>query len=179
NGTTPEPLVTSNKFQRGQDIIELFKHDSNADKVLLAYTNERVEQLNASIAGRDAPEHGDTLFCPQDRVKYTMLDTNTSVPFIVRPLAGILEYNTKYRTLEHLRNMPGISYGFLSSEEGDDVILAYVFGHYQYKRMHDDLMQKAVASNAAIETKFKEKAAAWASRNHDSALAKQRAKAWR
>lgn len=179
NGTTPEPLVTSDKFQRGLDIIELFKHDSSADKVLLAYTNERVEQLNALIAGRDAPEYGDALFCPQDRVKYTMLDTNTSVPFIVRPFAGILEYNTKYRTLEHLRNMPGISYGFLSSEEGDDVILAYVFGHYQYKRMHDDLMQKAVASNAAIETKFKEKAAAWASRNHDSALAKQRAKAWR
>src|SRR5690606_41162244 len=126
-----------------------------------------------------APASGYTLLWRQDRLKYPMLDTRPSMPFIVRPFAGILEYNTRYRTLEHLRNMPGISYGFLSSEEGDDVILAYVFGHYQYKRMHDDLMQKAVASNAAIETKFKEKAAAWASRNHDSALAKQRAKAWR
>lgn len=50
SGADPEPLLEHSTFKRGVDLVsEYFKHDN---AVVLAYTNERVQELNKLIEGK-------------------------------------------------------------------------------------------------------------------------------
>lgn len=188
-GTQPvEELITNEDFVRGVDIVDMYKNSAYLNGVdavvLLAYTNERVEVLNAAIAGKNLPDTADNLFSPTLRQNYKFYPSNKEVTYITTINGNALELNSKYKTLEHLITMSNefeqLSFALLmDKEEDEEYQFAYVFGHYQYKITLDDLMQKAADSNAVIEKQFGMSAKTWAGMHKHDPLARKRAKAWR
>ena len=185
-GGKPKALESNKNFIRGVDIVEkykLYNDHLDADPVLLAYTNMRVESLNAQIAGKDTPDHTDVLFSPTTRMHYIMdhfIETS-KVESIVTAFGGEeLLFNTKYKTLEHLITMQNVQFIQLHTEaEGEFVTHACVFGHYQYKLALDELKFAAANSNKEIEHIHKTSAKMWAGANPHSKLTRARSKAWR
>ncbi len=177
-GEEPEPLPENANFVRGQDIVESYKaHD---DAVILAYTNERVESLNALIQGRMEPESGDKLFCPTMQKTFIFNGWVDNPTEVTLPFGEPLVLGTKYRTLEYLHTMDDVLFADVTTEEGDDVIMAVTFGHYNYKLKLGVLKAEAAESNQAIERhKPGYKAAAWAKVHNTHSLARKRAHAWR
>lgn len=175
----PAPLEGNSHFIRGKDIIQEYLKSSD-DKVLLAYTNKRVQYLNSQIQGRTEPIEGDNLFCPTNRQGYIFNQFVTKPERIERMSGDPLELNSKYKTLEGLHKMPDIQYAEVVNDEGETVVLACVFGHYSYKSYLDALKKEAAESNSDIERKNPGfNAAAWAKFNPQQKEARRRAKAWR
>lgn len=173
-GKQPEPLEEHECFIRGQDIA--IKPGSN--DVLLAYTNKRVQELNAQIACKDVPEPGDILFSPTTHKTYTFLHEVTAPDEIMCPYAGLLARDSKYKTLEFIE--PKYNFALVTTEEGECITVAYIFGHSAYNEKAAELKADAAKTNAAIEKEFKGyKAAVWAKANNTHKLARARAKAWR
>lgn len=181
NGENPTPLrPVLGYFERGQDIIEAYKKSDDA--VILAYTNKRVQELNALAQGYEQPKERDELFSPTTQGRYTFESWTplALVDHIDRPRGDEpLELGTKYRTLEFLLKANTCKFADVIDEEGNPQRFAVVFGHYEHKLMKEKLQAEAVAANHAIETKFDCKAVAWARENNKHKLAKARAKAWR
>ena len=175
----PAALPPNEKFQRGLDIVEEYKA-CNRDKVLLAYTNMRVQELNAEIQGRHEPEMHDKLFCPTTREPLVFRGWLTSPAHIERPYGGPLGMCSKYKTLEHILDQDFCIYASVSDEDGEQRNIACVFGHSSYKIQLAALKTIAAGSNLAIEQEYKGyKAAGWAKANPRSKLARARSKAWR
>lgn len=176
-----KPIPSSESLVRGQDLVETYKAIKEQDKVLLAYTNKAVQELNASIAQRHAPIEGDELFSPNLKHFYTF--DRELIPEEVYEIDlydGTLGYDTKYRTLEHLVTIPDVKfYQLFDKTTQSEAILATVFGHYSYKMMIHKYQKAAADSNAVIEKEFKQQAAHWSKLNPTHKLARQRAKAWR
>lgn len=179
-----ELLITSDKFIRGQDIVEEYKADTSENKALLAFTNEKVEELNAAVQGRSEPEPGDVLFSPTTKLHYQFVEwvEPTYVTYIEKPFGGPLMHGSKFKTLEFLLAAKMCKFAKvyeLDSEETEPYIIACVFGHYQYKLALEETKSSAASSNAQIEQAHDTKAAAWAKENAGTKLAKSRSKAWR
>lgn len=174
----PHYLEPNANFIRNSDIVANYIADDCEDKVLLAYTNKRVQHLNFSIEGKAAPDEYDRVFSPSTRQQYNYISKVTRVPYLDRAFGEPLEYGSKYRTLENLLYMEGIEFCHVTDEEGSDYFFAYVFGHYDYKVMLEDLKLIAVQSNQDIEREFNVKPAAWARQNSSHPLARARSIAW-
>lgn len=179
-GTTPEPLIENESFIRGQDIVEWYDNDrmaDNFDGVILAYTNRRVEELNAKAQGYEEPKPGDALFSPTTKKHYTFnywVDKQYVIS-IAMPFGEDLELGSKYKTLEHLINY-GYSFANVTDVETNQTkVLCSVFGHYQFKEEDTQLKIEATQSNKAIG----KEAAQWSRDNRDTPKARKRAKAWR
>lgn len=178
DGADPEPLIESSHFVRNQDIIQA-KLNGPEDSILLAFTNERVEALNRDIQGYAWPQDDDSVFSPSTKQRYRFVCTVDQVQYIDLPYGkgGQLFFDSKWRTLEHLLEMPEIHYGMFerepdSSGSPETSIHAFVFGHHQYNLYKNALKKTAVQANKLCT---KEEARA----NPGSAKARQRAKAWR
>lgn len=190
-GTKPlAPLKPETTFIRGQDIVKLFKHrveDAAAfdrpeelDQVLLAYTNKRVEELNAEIQGYHEPLEDDFVFSPSTKQKYKFIQWVERPAYIDTPYNGVLHLGSKYETLEYLVKTGNCRFAELEDGDGCVLVSAVVFGHYQYKLKNDELKAAAAKSNADIErANPKFKAVGWARQNPKTKLARARAKAWR
>lgn len=178
----PEPLQpVPGFFERGHNIDKL-KFSNNDDVVYLAYTNRRVQDLNAKIQGFTNVSPGDRVFSPttQQYYEYEIDIEHTSVEQIDLHYTDPLQLGSKYKTLEGLIASNNCSFGVFIDEEGEVKTLAYVFGHYNYKIIRDQLEYEAVESNKAIENEFTGyKAVSWARANPTHRLARARAKAWR
>jgi hypothetical protein len=178
-GTPAKPLIANSNFIRGVDIVKLYK-ESTRNKVLLAYTNKRVEELNALIEGKITLDVGDTVFSPTNRKRYTAGEELPYTDYIALPFGEDLHVNSKYKTLEYLMEHKLGKIIELTDEEGDTKPHAVVFGHYTYKVMLENLKRTAASSNASIEREFRGyKAAGWAHNNPTHPLARARSKAWR
>lgn len=180
-GKQPEPLIVSANFVRGKDLAEAYLECDSQDKVILCYTNNNVQNLNATIANRIEPKQGDRLFCPstQAYVQYLRKLPKSSVDFVNLAYGETLALNTKYRTLEYLLKS---NYDFceVEDEDGNILVYAYVFGHYDYKKRRDDLSVIATAANNAITSAHRSVSpSGWAKANDKEPLARARAKAWR
>lgn len=179
-GKQAAALTTSANFVRGVDIVESYI-ECKRDKVLLAYTNRRVQSLNAEVQGYTEPRVKDRLFSPTTRHHYTY--EGLVEPYLVhqvdKPFGEPLPLNTKYNTLEHLIKMPDIYFANCTDESGEDMVFAFIFGHQSYKEHAEALMAEAVEANAAIEKKHKLKSAIWARQNPHDKMARRRVKAWR
>ena len=173
-GATPEPLAESSNFQRGRDIVNSYSNNNDADKVMLAYTNQQVQELNAEVQGYAMPKEGDSLFSPTTKCWYTFMHWEDDVSHIMLPFGDPLALDSKYRTLEHLIK-EGYRFAVVENEEGDLETYAAIFGHYRHKQQAEQLKRAAASSNAAIG----KDAAKWAAQNRDSTKARNRAKAWR
>jgi ATP-dependent exoDNAse (exonuclease V) alpha subunit len=178
-GADPAPLITSKNFVRGADIVEEYLV-CDTDKVLLAYTNRRVQALNALCQGRTAPEPGDRLFSPTTKHHYTYIRElgKEEIYQVDKPFGEPLPLNTKYKTLEHLLKMD-VKFCECEDDDGELMIFAYEFGHQDFKDVAEELKTEAVESNFAIEKKHKKKPAFWAKANPQDKMARRRAKAWR
>lgn len=180
-GTPPkalEPVI--GYFDKGKDIVKEYLACKDDDKVLLAYTNKRVESLNAEIAGKLYPDEQDKVFSPTTQKFYTFRGWVENPDYIDLHYSDPLFLGSKFRTLENLIKSGLCKFALLEDEDGDVYQQAVVFGHYEYKVTKDNLEAEAVASNKAIETKYRGyKAAAWAKFNHQTELARTRSKAWR
>lgn len=175
----PAALPGNSHFIRGKDLVAEYKANDVEDKILLAYTNQRVEYLNREIKGRAEPQDGDILFCPTNRQTYIFKSYVTNPEAIMKCSGEVLLANSKYKTLEGLMKMD-VDFAEVINEEGETEVLACVFGHYQYKCETDALKREAAESNMVIEKKNPGfKAAAWAKFNPQTVDARRRSKTWR
>ena len=176
----PQPLEPHASLIRGVDLVETYKQLDDA--VMLAFTNERVQELNAEVQGYDEPRQGDILFSPTTKHFYTFVEPLdiTQVPSLDRPFGSPLErMKDKYRTLDTLMELDLRCAVVYDHELEEDCILAYEFGHGNWSRMMQQFKKEAAGANKAIVDKYNMQAAAWAAQNRDSSLAKRRARAWR
>lgn len=179
DGKDPEPLAEHATFRRGVD-VEVAYRDSDASKVLLAYTNERVQSLNASIQGYDVPKVYDGLFSPTTRRPYLLSAIDDEALAIVNVKGEIVELGSKYKTLETLLEMPEIRYYTVEDEDAGSMQVAGVFGHSDYLVFQQSLAKRAVKCNNDIKHAFKvDDATVWAKANYGHELARKRSGAWR
>jgi hypothetical protein len=179
-GAPPEVLEESEKFIRNQDIVEWYNNDrldSSFDGVMLAYTNERVQLLNEACQGYREPKKGDRVFSPTTKEFYTFEKWDDTTPFIHMPFGDPLTLGSKYKTLERLQKMARNRFAILTTEEGEEVTMACVFGHYNFKIEKEDLKAYAAQANADIPSIGKSPRE-WAQNNRKHPLAKARARAW-
>lgn len=170
-GTAEPARIESNAcFVRDQDIVA-----ADAD-VVLAYTNARVQELNALKQGYAAPLPGDIVFCGTTHRQYEYVEEVTMPQSIMRPYGGKLELDSKYKTLEYLLRQKEYSYARLRDLEDDSIsVYAYLFGFSTYNVAAAKLKEAAAASNQAIGAN----ATQWAKLNPTHKLSRARAKAWR
>lgn len=177
NGATPKPLKESKNFIRNADIVKEYTL-CKEDKVLLAYTNERVENLNVVIKGRADVTVGDGIYSPTLKEFYTYGEELIDVDYINLPFGDILGLKSKYKTLEHLLTIHN-HFALLDNPEGETEVYAVEFGHYQYKLKMDQLGLAATEANKEIEDKHGMGGKTFASMNPHDPLSRKRAKAWR
>jgi hypothetical protein len=177
SGTPVSSLEESDSFIRRQDIVEWYNNDRMSDSfdgVILAYTNQKVEELNAEAQGYEEPKKGDRLYSPTTKEWYTFEEWQEYPACIDRHFGDPLPLGSKYLTLEFLVK-EGYRFAKVYDEDGEELVYACVFGHYKYKQALDGLKKAAAGSNAAIG----KDAAEWARENKGAAKALTRAKAWR
>lgn len=177
-GAAPEPLEEHITFKRNQDIVGLYKKSDDA--ILLAYTNERVEQLNALIAGKKRPEIGDELLSPTTKRSYRLnrFLKSSEVSHIISLNGDIVELESKYKTLETIKKLQNVEFVELEDEEGLMSHRAMVFGHHGFLQVSNRLKEAAADANRRIKQRGGEEPRRWASENRDDPLAKSRAKSW-
>lgn len=181
NGAKPVPLIESSHFLRGQAIVPHYKYNDEDDKVILAFTNKRVQELNFEIAGTVNPYEQAHVYSPTMRhhYKYYMSYDATEITYIDRVFDDQLHFNSKYRTLEHLIKMDCCEFMHVVDEDDYEYVFATIFGHYNYKKSMEALQEAAVQANKDIESQTTVKAKVWAAANPTKPLARARSKAWR
>jgi len=173
------PLIESENFIRDVNIIQEYISCGLDDKIILAYTNKRVQEINEAIQGYMEPKQGDILFSPTTQKTYEFVSKVDEPTCIIPSFGDPLMLGSKFKTLEYLI-YKGTEFCELIDEEGDVTVVAYCFGHYTYKEHLQELKATAADANRQIEQKNKCKsAAAWAASNRSKPLAKKRASAWR
>ena len=184
------PLIESKSMVRGQDIATLYQdewweafdvHGTDVDAVILAFTNRRVQELNAIVQRRHEPVLGDAVFSPTTKQYYTFKGyaDPANIFGISLPFGDTLELNSKFKTLEYILKKD-YKYAILADEEGNEAVFATIFGHYDHKCQGEEYKRAAADANAAIEAAHPDvKATAWARQNKGNPLERARAKAWR
>lgn len=178
----PEPLVESSSFIRNcPDLIDAYQ-DCTANKIYLAYTNQRVQEVNFAVQGRTEPEIGDMLFSPMLNKQMEVLEFLMPEEVIAFDQIGQdkLEWNTKYNTLENLIKSGLVSHWIRFIDE-EEIIYDYpvIFGTANYKRLLNTYGKDAAQANAKIQRELNvDKATEWAKKNWQHPLARERAKAW-
>jgi len=178
NGDKPKPLQEHSSLSRGQDIVGKYK-SCKTDKVILAYTNETVQKLNAQIQGREQPKLGDSVFVSTLKYHATVVGLSTNATEIRTIRGERLQINSKYQTLETLHLIKGVRFMDLEDENMKRTTRAFVFGHYNYILKSEELATEAVKCNNEIQKRFKLDPAKWAKANYNSELAKKRSEAWK
>lgn len=176
-------LEPNSNFLRDVDIAKEYKKGmvTCADKVMLAYTNKAVQELNARAEGKTKPELFSKVRSPTAKKTYSFNGylPSEEVSCIIQASGSELYINSKYRTLEHLKQN-GTIFASLIDEDGEEEVRAVVFGHYNYKVAKEKLQKTATRVNKEIELKFRGfKAVGWCIQNPETSLARSRAKAWR
>jgi Cdc6-like AAA superfamily ATPase len=177
NGAKATILTEHKTFIRDQDIVKLYKEDTGS-KIILAYTNRTVQDLNASIQGKQEPEINDKVFSPTSRKAYKLLSVYPETHMIQSIMDNIIELNSKYKTLETLHTLDVLFYNLID-EEGNESCRAGIFGHQNYLDYKQLIAEHAVNVNKKIEHKYKQDSKTWAQQNWSEPLAKERATAWK
>lgn len=171
-------LEPNEEFHRGVDIFEHIAHNKKTDKIVLAYTNKRVQELNEQLAAllpRTSLRWSPTL---RAELNYEGSVRHEDV-ISIHTHSGELLLDSKYRTLEHLTSMREhrIEFGvFQNLTDSSLRTYAYVFGHYNYKIKLEELGQAAADSNAAIDHPVPKR---YCLENPHCKKCRRRAKAWR
>jgi hypothetical protein len=150
----PAPLqAIPGYFERGVDIDTV--HFREEDKIYLAFTNRRVQELNHKHQGYQFPNKSDSVFSPTSQKYYTYVEELANVDYIDMHYTDPLHLGSKFKTLEGLIDAELCDFALFTNEEGESKVFAYVFGHYRYKVLKETLQRAAVDTNKAIEKEFK------------------------
>lgn len=176
----PHPLKRHETFVQQDDLLEGYRED-DSDKVILVYTNERVQDLNFEIMDRDYPIKNDRLFCNTSHGYYTLADTvpKEAISLVDRLWDDPLGFNSKYKTLEFLISMDICDFMNVVNGDGDTFTFPVIFGTYNYKQYLHQFGKAASEINYQIQREFTQNPAKWAANNPHHKLARQRALAWR
>jgi len=181
DGAPPSKIPSSEHFVRGQNLVAAYRA-STADRVLLAWTNRRVQELNFQIAGKGAPNINDKLWNGTKRQNLTLL---CKVPpqevTEVTTHTDVLRLGSKWRTLEFLMQQDYVEfYAVYNHTLGCKETIAVHFGTHNYIQVKNSLTLAAVEVNHEITQQYDTpSAAAWSRANPHKPLAKRRAQAWR
>lgn len=167
------PLLANEDFIRNIDIVKQFKQDKSKSKILLAYTNNTVEDLNEKVQ-KHFPEEK-RRWSPTIREYLVPLKELSEPQEISMPFGEDLSLGTKYKVLEHLISISR-KYKIKFILMDDQRVYAVIFGHGKYNQTVKDLRVRAAMSNSVINH---DKPKEWAKDNASSKLAKDRKKAWR
>lgn len=178
NGERVAKLTPHESFIRGVDIVDKYKECSTS-KILLAYTNEQVESLNAIIEGKNRPDPGDVLFSPTLRKTFTLQKADKTTHYITNIKGDVIDTLDQYRTLDTLQLIPDVEFFTVTNDEGIEDIRAVVFGHNSFLQRKQELGKVAAKTNRDIEKKFNQKPSWWAKSNWSHPLAKARKDAWK
>lgn len=163
-------------FVREQDIARLYRND-NKSKVMLAFTNEKVQELNAAVEGKEKPEEGDRVYCPTLR-GYFNIERLTEPKAFVSIRKELIDFDSKFKTLETLEQIEGVQFLDLIDDEGHETPRAMVFGHRNFLDIQQQLIKEAVDINQEIQKKHKMDPKEWSRMFWNDPLAKKRSKAW-
>ena len=179
NGSPLHKLESNDQFIRGIDIAEHITTTKPDDFVVLSYTNKRVEELNREIVATVGDT--DERWSPSLRASLTYKERvdKFDVSHIVT-YTDPLCLGTKYKTLEYLiehSNDWGVEFGKFYNQDSEELqTVAFVFGHYQYKIMLEELADKAVKANAKIDSPTPK---SYCKQNPHCKECRERAKVWR
>ena len=153
-GEELKPLKQNSNFLRECNIIQDYVSCDVRDKVILAYTNKRVQEINAAIQGYMEPQEGDILWSPTTQKEYEFIGKNENPKEITPAFGDTLALGSKYKTLEHLI-YKGVEFCDLAplDDEQDNITVAYLFGHETHKQHLFELKQKAAEVNREIQAK--------------------------
>ncbi len=172
-------LEPTSQFIRNTDIVKEYIASESKDKVILAFTNNRVEYLNYKI---NKALQSDYYWCPTTREMVLPGHAMPAPPEITTISGESLKLKTKWKTLEQLIGLAStfnLKFGAFTNSEGETTTRCYVFGHGKYNEMMKELKQRATDANLAISNITDDKPAVWAKKNWRHQFAKLRAKAWR
>lgn len=195
-GAPATELAPSKNFIRGVSLVTAHRDlisKGKTDIIVLAYTNKKVQELNAQIQGYSEPKVSDMLYMSDTRQSYYLARViptqNVSCIDIVR--SGVMGLHTKYRTLEHLIVMANsfpIQFMELTVANSDytesltlaePVTYAVVFGHGNYKLLYNKLAAAAADINKEILQEHGVTGKQYATLYPHRPQSRQRSKAWR
>jgi len=147
-------LSETENFKRKQDIKSLYMNNINKDKILLAYTNKRVQELNFGIQGSDNPTIDDYIFISSLRIVAKFITKINKPNYIYTP-CGVIDMQTKYNPLGYLQKLFYIEFFDIEivNSYNDDLHIgqrlniATIFGTYNNKVIRDKLGKALVDAN--------------------------------
>ena len=153
-GQPPHYLEPNEAVYRDTNIVEAFVKSASDDKIMLAYTNKRVEELNKQLY--ELLPSTTLRWSPSLRAELEpMFDIeDSSIVTEIQTYSGPLTLNSKFNTLEHLIKISShynIKFGrFMNLTEEKEHTYAYIFGHGQFNDTLKALEQAAAESNKLV-----------------------------
>lgn len=150
----PFYLEETTHFKRKQDIKSLYIDNMDSNKILLAYTNRRVQQLNFEIQGSDTPLLNDYLYISSLRCIVKFINNTSNFTSVYTPVGEITPI-TKYNPLKYLKTLKNIEFYNIEiiASYNDDlrvgrkITIATIFGTYNNKLIRDKLGKALVLAN--------------------------------
>lgn len=147
-------LPETENFKRKQDIKSLYINDMNQNKILLAFTNKKVQELNFDIQGSTTPTIGDTIFISSLRATAKFV-TKLNKPSAIYTPVGYIDMSTKYNPLGYLHKIAYVEFFDIEIIQtynealhiGQRLNIATIFGTYNNKVIRDNLGKALVNAN--------------------------------
>lgn len=147
-------LTETENFKRKQDITTLYLDNMNKNKILLAFTNRKVQQLNFDIQGSEYPTIGNTIFISSLRIVAKFI-TKLNKPSAIYTTCGVIDQATKYNPLGFLYKLGYVDFFDIEVIEsfnedvhiGTRLNIATIFGTYNNKIIRDKLGKALVTAN--------------------------------
>ena len=132
-------------FIRKVDIVELYKQDKDTDKIMLAYTNQRVQEINALIQGRAEPQPGDKLYDSSLKQFIEIEGIHDTWKWECKTVNGVINPDTKFNPLRLLNNLDFVKFYQIS----EYVAIPAIFGMFENKKIREDIGRELVEKNKA------------------------------
>lgn len=147
-------LQDTENFKRKQDIINLYINNKDKNKILLAFTNKRVQEINFHIQCSEYPTIDDYLFISSLRVVAKFISKINKPNAVYTPI-GIIDTSTKYNPLGFLSKLSYVDFFDIEIVEsynedlhiGQRIDIATIFGTYNNKTIRDRLGKALVEAN--------------------------------
>lgn len=129
------------------NLADAYSKCASTSKILLAFTNKKVQEYNAIIQGYDMPKAGDIIFDHVTKVNRTILKvlTTKDIDVIHTPRTNeVIDKYTKFNPLKTLLSLPYLN--FYELDNGD--VVAAIFGVFKAKTVKDHLGKVLIDKNA-------------------------------
>lgn len=147
-----KPLKPNKNFIRKVNIIEEYKKCESSSKVLLAYTNEKVEHYNKMLQGRAKPIDGDIVFDSTSKKVITIArvmdkaEIRNRQDIVIQTPIGSINWETKYNPIKTLLTLAFVNY-YEVEINGEEYVIAGIFGSYVNKKVREFLGNDLVQLN--------------------------------